>query len=62
MEFPVREVPEDYSKIECLWKQKSKEEGHNKWLGYAGRNERVISVCRTRMGNLKFNLEQEKNS
>lgn len=62
MEFPVWEVPEYYSKNECLWKQKGKEEGHNKWLGYVGRNESVINVCRTQMRNFKLNLEQEKNN
>lgn len=39
MEFPVWEVPEYYSKNECLWKQKGKEKGHNKRLGYVDRNE-----------------------
>lgn len=54
------EVPEYYSKHECLWKQKGKEEGHSKWLGYVDRNE-VIHVCRT-LRNFRFNLEQEKNN
>lgn len=61
MEFPVREVPEYYSKHERLWKQKGKEEGHNKWLDYVGRNK-VINVWRTLMRNFKLNLEQEKNN
>lgn len=61
MEFPVWEVPEYYGENECLWKQKGKE-GHSKWLGYVGRNERVINVCRTQMRNFKLNLEQEKSS
>lgn len=62
MEFPMREVPEYYSKNECLWKQKGKQEGHCKWLGYVNRNERVTNVCRTQMRDFKLNLEQEKNN